>query len=630
MASIKIDDIEIYRRGRDGVRKRDDGKRIKVLRWFESNGFSDAIVDIEIERTIEGASTLTISALDPNGVISNLPEFQSTASPWPTEVRALNHWFSFAGVSKSADGMLSITFEDREVNAMRRDRRPRKAKRARVTRAEFCRSLVNEATIITDREGVSGRIKFVSPESAMRQVIGIDDQTVSQALASNSGFPAGTRLAYLKRTELERKKGSKWKNENKTATKTQLNYYDQIFRECSKQKAQKEVYIAAALLALSGSNLFNSSFSRNLFGLPINRRPWNVTTGTDAKLHLKKLIPVLVAKLVAASKAHKSWSSIKLASAVAPRSQDFMRPWWPSAKGAYAAWSGGANRNTDAYEFTRGPGNGPVGENTWEALLRMASETKWRCWCDQGKVYFMSEDYMIGRPSSMTIRSTVDGINGIEWSIDGGKVAAECTVSMLSDVFSVDPGAAVNVDSEGMADGKWIVQSVTQSIFSPEASVTLTRAQERLAEPKAEIGNKEVRGGNSAATDNTVPASIQAMIAKANKINGGRYLMGGNGGGRYDCSAAVSQLLIAGGFLSSRQTTVGLNSFGARGRGKYFTVYSQGGGGANGHTWLVFEKASGIEKTFEYHGPTGARGGWNGPPKRSGFGSANVRHAKGM
>ena len=641
---VNIDDIELVRR--DRVMKA--GPKKGFIRFFESAGFSDAVVDVEIDRTLEGASTVTVTAVDPDGSISDLEEFQSQASLYPAEVRIGKRWYSMAGMSKGDDGILSITFEDREVNTLRRYRRPRKSKRARQTRAEFCRSLVAEASIVTDRDGPNGRIVFVSPESETHQIIGLDGQTVADALASDSGFPAGIRLKYLRRTfiTLNAAPGGnppriKWKNEIRIANKTQLNHYDRVFKECLKQRAPKSVYEAAALLALSGSNLWNTNDQPgrpgNLFGLPI-RGVWRVSPGTDAQLHLRKLIPVVVRELKKRSKSHPKWGGSRLASAVSGRSEQTMKPWWPYAQLAVREWKGGANRTTDAYEFTRGEPNGSAGESTWEAITRMAGEVGWRCWCDEGRVYFVSEDYLINRPSALSISTSVDGINGISWSQEGGEIPSECSVSVMADAFAVDPGACVTVFGEGAANGRWLVKSVTQSVFSDEAEVTLSRAQPRLAEPKGDIGALAVNPGS--AKINTAPAAVLAMIKKANEIDGNAYSQANRTGPSYDCSSAVSALLMAGGFIPQGAwmstvggpmgvTAGGTNMIGVPGRGKYFTIHSSGGAGNAGHTWIVFEKASGLKgapKMFEFGGRSGGRNGWKSSVRRD----RPARHIKGF
>lgn len=636
---INIDDIELIRR--DQVMKA--GPKKGLVRWFESRGFSDAVADVEIERTIEGASTVTISAVDPNGVIADLPEFQSQASLYPAEVRLGPRWYAMAGLSKGDDGILSITFEDREVNTLRRYRSPRKSKRARQTRAEFCRVLVHEASIVTDRDGASGRIQFVSPESGDRQIIGLEGQTVEDALASDSGFPAGIRLKYLRRTFTIANAAPgglpaqvKWKNEIRIANKTQLNYYDKVFKECVKQRAPKQVYRAAALLALSGSNLWNTTDRPgkigNLFGLP-NRGVWRVSAGTDAQLHLKKLIPVVVRELKKRAKAQPKWDGMQLASAVGNRSQASMRPWWPYAQLAVKEWKGGANRTTDAYEFTRGAPNGPEGESTWEAITRMAGEVQWRCWADAGKIYFVSEDYLIKRPTALTISEAVDGVNGISWSQEGGSIPSECTVSVMTGVFDVDPGAAVRVEGEGAANGAWIVKSIRQSVFSSEAEITLSRAQPRLAEPKGDIGALAVRGGSgSVRVRNTIPDSVRRLIAACNAYDKKGLVYNMNRGpGQTDCSKLVYDVLkVAGLQAGSWPHTSGFLNYGSSGRGKYFTIWVRNGSQypGGGHVYIRFESESGIKgKIFEASSRR-TRVGWradHGP-----LAGMKPRHAKGL
>lgn len=631
MKPIDIDDIELVRRGRN--RRTKSGRRTRLRRFFETVGFGEAIADIELERTIEGASTLTISAIDHDGSIGNLEEFQEHTSIYPTELRVGDHWFALAGQSKSDDGILSLTFEDREINALRRYTSPRKAKRAKLTRAEFCRSLVNEARIVTDRNGISGRIKFVSPESHLRQVIGRDDQTVAAAIRSGSGFPAGIRLRYLRRTFRRLQSGVKWKNEVRICTKTQLNYYDGIFSECQLRRAPSHVYEAAALLALSGSNLWNTN-DTNLYGLP-RRSPWIVSAGTDSQLTLRKLTPVVVAKLTALCRAHPTWDGLRLAGSVSGRSLSSLRPWWPYAKLARKEWSGGLNRTTDAYEFTRGAPNGEPGESTWDAINRMAGEVGWRCWCDAGIMYFVSDEYLIGRRPSVTLSAAVDGVNGISWSQEGGVINAECSASMLSDAMGINPGACVLIEGEGVADGRWIVKSVSQSMFSIEATVTLTRAQPRLAEPRGDIGARATgpgRGASNTTDDDEVPNRIKDMIRKANKIDGCGYSQSSRNGPTYDCSSAVCHILKAGGFTNTIGSTLYLNNWEQSGRGKYFTVYSGGGGGNAGHAWIVFEDAAGLRggaRQFEVGG-SGSRNGWRSYINRSGNQGQTARHVSGF
>ena len=63
------------------------------------------------------------------------------------------------------------------------------------------------------------------------------------------------------------------------------------------------------------------------------------------------------------------------------------------------------------------------------------------------------------------------------------------------------------------------------------------------------------------------------------KLGGGHKRIDDNG---YDCSGAVSYVLIKAGLLNSSMTSKGLRQYGRRGKGKWVTIYAK-----NGHTFIV-------------------------------------------
>jgi cell wall-associated NlpC family hydrolase len=77
------------------------------------------------------------------------------------------------------------------------------------------------------------------------------------------------------------------------------------------------------------------------------------------------------------------------------------------------------------------------------------------------------------------------------------------------------------------------------------------------------------------------PAAVKQVIAAANKIRTKPYIYGG-GHARfwdsgYDCSGAVSYALHGGGFLTSPLPSGPMESWGSAGRGRWITVYANGG-----------------------------------------------------
>jgi cell wall-associated NlpC family hydrolase len=115
----------------------------------------------------------------------------------------------------------------------------------------------------------------------------------------------------------------------------------------------------------------------------------------------------------------------------------------------------------------------------------------------------------------------------------------------------------------------------------------------------------------SATNPTSTPASVQAMLAKANSLVGDPYVWGGghNGWGTqsgYDCSGFVSAVLHAGGYLSSPQDTETLPEASGmeQGAGQYVTIYDRDESGAEGHVI--------IDIGGQFYESGGEHGSWGG------------------
>src|SRR5262249_26618397 len=87
-----------------------------------------------------------------------------------------------------------------------------------------------------------------------------------------------------------------------------------------------------------------------------------------------------------------------------------------------------------------------------------------------------------------------------------------------------------------------------------------------------------LRRNGLAAIPRSAPAKVRATIAAANQIIGKPYKWGG-GHGRlfdtgYDCSGSVSYALIRAGLLGYPMVSGSLAHWGAKGLGKYVTIYA--------------------------------------------------------
>ena len=128
--------------------------------------------------------------------------------------------------------------------------------------------------------------------------------------------------------------------------------------------------------------------------------------------------------------------------------------------------------------------------------------------------------------------------------------------------------------------------------------------------------------GNARAPSNA-PDAIRRIIAGGNAIARFPYIWGGGHGSfeasGYDCSGSVSYALAAAGLLERPITSGGFESYGEPGKGRWVTIYANGG-----HVFMV---VAGLR--FDTSGRSGTHGSrWQeGIRTTSGF---VVRHPPGL
>jgi len=126
------------------------GKKVSVQ-------LARAITDMQLEQTIEGASTLTITVTDYTGSF-----LRSALLTGPVTATFDGIEWTLVKTSKG-DRTVVLTFEERAVNLLRQYSKPRKASRDSVTRAQFVRSLITEVK--------EARIPYSIPEINERQTV---------------------------------------------------------------------------------------------------------------------------------------------------------------------------------------------------------------------------------------------------------------------------------------------------------------------------------------------------------------------------------------------------------------------------------------------------------------------------
>ena len=105
------------------------------------------------------------------------------------------------------------------------------------------------------------------------------------------------------------------------------------------------------------------------------------------------------------------------------------------------------------------------------------------------------------------------------------------------------------------------------------------------------------------------PAAVVAAIAAANRIRHRPYIWGGGHASfrarGYDCSGSVSYVLHAAGLLSFPEVSGALAHWGAKGEGKWITVYAN-----RGHAFMII---AGLRFDTSGAGQSGPR--WRPEPR---------------
>lgn len=428
------------------------------------------VVSATIEPTIEGASVLTIEVHDPERKLGTAGLLHSRTT---LEVDGVEFRFVKWGGTGS---IVRLVFEDDVVARLRENRKPKRAKRGKVTRGKFMVGMVREARPL---------IPVVAPEQSVQLA------TASAAANRTSGFAPKAKLTV---------KGVR-------ANPEQVKVLAAVLKVGVALKAPRKVLEAAIATVIVESTARNLRGGDRDSAGAFQQRP-SQGWGTYAQVrNVPYAARKFYAKAITYHAAHRSASVGNIAQHVQrsgkPGEYAKRAPEAARIVNAYvgAGYNPTAGRvTTKRIEYTRGAPGGPKGENTWQALQRLAEEVGWRVWAWRGRIYIMSEVYLFRSAPWATIEPTDPALLAApDFDVDVGKAAAECTLTVTAARWSVPPGAIVALEGFGpVLDGRWLVSKGSRSLFSRQATVTLTKPRPELPEPEESSGG--TGGGSSSSS----------------------------------------------------------------------------------------------------------------------------------
>ncbi len=121
--------------------------------------------------------------------------------------------------------------------------------------------------------------------------------------------------------------------------------------------------------------------------------------------------------------------------------------------------------------------------DSWKLLGELAENIGWRRFSDGAGIIFGSDAWLMSRYPPVSVREHTGGVHDIDWDLDTGQPAAEATLHVDADSWSLPPGLAVDVVGQGPASGRWLIASYDRELTRTRAEIGLVRERPSLMEP---------------------------------------------------------------------------------------------------------------------------------------------------
>jgi cell wall-associated NlpC family hydrolase len=211
-------------------------------------------------------------------------------------------------------------------------------------------------------------------------------------------------------------------------------------------------------------------------------------------------------------------------------------------------------------------------------------------------------------------------------SLTGGAAVSAGTASPARTKGAATPAVAVHSGVSGPTGatgaGGAAAPSATTGATGPSGSTGATGA----SGPSGPHDIARILADGHAVAPPEAPLAVRQAIAAANQLIGQPYLYGGGHKSfisrGYDCSGAVSYALHGGGLLAYTLDSTGFESWGARGRGRWITIFTN-----PGHAYVDI---AGIRFDTSTAGDPGGKDGPRWRPLLSSNKGFMARHPEGL
>lgn len=576
-----------------------------------------AITSIQVEDTIQGSSSLTITLNDPGQVIllSGLVDPNVDGKLDRIELNypdGSDYWWSLNMISVTDHNTLQLVFMERAAVWLMQFRGPLKASRASMTRAEFIQMLVTKTKMGIDFHSqdlkVEEPIEITPPTDPGKTVKG------KKTTAQKTKTPG---IAFQLQPVL-----TNWDGGVHTLTKQEVANADLAMSTAigitANARAIKALMEACIVEAPFFANP-NSGDSSSVGILQLLDTHLNGSTSTtggrrDIALCCKLFLESGFANgsgAIAAANANPSWTPGQIAQwcqgSGHPDRYDKVSLAADTVIQSYGAGSllpgGTAAKTKSNYNFQVGNSSNPR-ETYWDAIQRLATEVKWDFFVDGNDVYFDPETTLIRQRPDAVLNAFDPAVVDWHYDWDARHIATEMTITVVCDPNDFRAGTVVQLDkSFGPAGvgsnislpGRWLVETTSRDLSNWTTELTLKQPTFPGPEPATQTVDLPDQGIG----DKTTTGKVYAESAKIDGRNL-PYIRGGGHGMSWteaeqatglDCSSSVSLALHAGGLMGGvggPQVSEWFVTWGDGGQGKNMTVWVKPGSGSDAHVWIEF------------------------------------------
>lgn len=469
----------------------------------------EAITSASVSRTIDGASTLTVTVLDPNRTLLR------SGLHAKLDVQIDGLWWRLRQVNKQGD-FVTLTFEDREVSILRGYKSfiPL-ISRSQITRAQFIVKMLNEVQEVT--------IPYYIP-----------DLYKKQAIESQAGVPvfppqglAGLSSDNIKDMTVKHQPANPEQGANAHAI---LAAGDAAIANTNPHK--RKIMVCAIMTAIQESSITNlpggvaldGSDSKGVFQQRASQGwPASGDVVIDANAFFSAAISL------DASDGTSNYNDL------CQRVQNSGKPYaygqwrteaerWVSHYGApgqdaiiqatFANQSAQYMGVEGSYHFYRGipPSRKSASwlpESTWSCIQRLAIEVNWRAFFVSGLFCFISEDDLFKSKPVAEISEDSLGIDWIDGDYDRNKPTSSVTITCRMGRYDFTPGTVVKLFDQGTFDGRWLIETIERPLDSPLGTVSIKKPDPTLLEPFKDVLVSNVAfGGQVPLTPGTTPTTF--------------------------------------------------------------------------------------------------------------------------